>query len=75
MDVKEAGVLAERYLTKLLGNVGSITLEEVELSENERYWLITLSYREMAVGRKEYKIFKIDSASGKVISMKIRTLQ
>ncbi len=57
-----------------------ITLEEVELSEDEKYWLITLGGNRItdftnilpSLQTKEYKIFKIESDTGKFISMKIR---
>ena len=63
-----------------------LRLEEVELSEPSpqhpappNHWLITLSYnvREDALGMRlsrDYKIFTIDAATGKVQSMKIREL-
>lgn len=61
-------------------------LEEVELSNDEKYWYITLSLQSIDTKgvvtfnpfatkqSKEYKIFKVDANSGNVISMKIRTL-
>lgn len=53
----------------------AIELEEVELSEDEKYWFITVSYRFSPIPiATKYKIFKIRSDTGKVVSMKIRQI-
>jgi hypothetical protein len=63
----------------------NLLLEEVEESEDGRFWTITLGYddkRTLSVHDKmfkpesyrAYKTFKIDTSTGKVMSMKIRTL-
>ena len=93
IDVKEAAKVAHDYTRELykdygVGEVDPITLEEVELTDDERFWLITLGmYRSAlptptspietfvsALAKRErvYKIVKIHSSSGKVQSMKIR---
>lgn len=93
IDVKEAVKVAHNYARELykdygVGEVDPITLEEVELTDDERFWLITLGlYRstlptttspiEIFAGmttkrEREYRIVKIHSDSGKVRSMKIR---
>ncbi len=43
IDVKEAVAIATNYLTDLMKGVGDVTLEEVELSSDDRLWYITLS--------------------------------
>lgn len=66
----------------------NLRLEEVELSEDDQYWLITLGYDnpnkpkdlsnlslvapQLARLSREYKIFQIKSDNGEVKSMKIR---
>jgi hypothetical protein len=53
-------------------------LEEVELTDDGQYWLITLSYPDPDQiswdlgGKREYKVFKIAEPAGEVKSMKIR---
>lgn len=58
-----------------------VTIEEVELSNDGLFWLITISYFPSGssiaaiTGQKtykKYKIFKVDAVSGNVISMKMR---
>jgi hypothetical protein len=53
IEVKQAVEQAIQYLRNLPVAADSIpaqvTLEEVELTEDDRYWLITLSYREQNV--------------------------
>lgn len=90
IDVKEAANAAAEYFSKLYSGkqYSDLLLEEVELSEDEKHWLITLSYAYKPAappsasaldlfskqsGRK-YKIFKIDAATGNVEAMKIRSL-
>ena len=66
-------------ISRLEGDL--LQLEEVELSDDEKYWFITLSYPLPSPvpllnlpPKKDYKIFKIDSKTGQVRSMKIRKL-
>jgi len=65
------------------GSYSNLALEEVELSSDEEFWLITLGFTPPANNlialaganvKREYKIFKIKSESGNVISMKIRSI-
>ena len=47
IDVKEAVTVAFNFFNSLYNNdrrVSNLHLEEVELSEDGKYWLITLSY-------------------------------
>ncbi len=76
MDAKTAANFALKYLREITTRVLRLAVEEVELSSDGKYWYITLSYSESlstAIPPK-YKVFKIDNLSGKVLSMKIRTL-
>jgi hypothetical protein len=92
IDVRSAVIAAKKYLEDIqdmIGNsINDILLEEVELSENKRYWYITLSFsRPIAKtertlipdaislatkSEREYKIFTVDAETGEVKSMKIR---
>ena len=81
IDVREAVERAVEYMRSLpaQGDVREILLEEVELSDDERHWLITLSY---AVGDtpfapfvRKYKTFKVETNSGRVVAMKIREVR
>lgn len=80
-----AAFALEAYESK----IGSIRLEEVELSEAGGHWRVTLSWVhdedlptgvfEAAAmgsrrGRRTFKVFEIDRAGGEVRSMKIREL-
>ena len=65
-------------------------LEEVEMSKDGKFWLVTLGFyrpsKKPASGlqvlrqiqgvthERKYKLFKVDAATGKVSSMKIRTV-
>ncbi len=83
LDVKEAAKRASEYFAALYPpqSVSNVQLEEVELSDDGQYWLITLGYPLSGLdalmgsgGRKEYKQFKIDASTGDVKSMKIRKI-
>jgi hypothetical protein len=84
ISVREAAEAAYTYFNELYkGGHSNLALEEVELSGDEKYWLITLGYNPPTSGfaeltgggsKREYKLLKIDSVSGKVISMKIQKI-
>jgi len=90
IDVREAVKAAAEYFSKLYSDkqYSDLLLEEVELSEDEKHWLITLSYAYdvatapialstlLSTGKpRKYKLFKIDAATGNVEAMKIRRLE
>ena len=98
VDIRKAVSVARDYLksvkdlvTESEEQIRDLRLEETELTDNEQYWLITLSYdvpipeyrtqlralintlnRVEKKYEKEYRIFKIDTQTGEVKSMKIR---
>lgn len=91
IDARGAVMAAKKYfddLQELIGNtLQDILLEELELSEDKKFWLITLGFNRPVHKTKnplipeimpspeykrEYKLFKIDSETGEVQSMKIR---
>lgn len=85
IDVKQAAQSASNFIAGLYSNetISDVMLEEVELSEDEMYWLITLSFPSPSSsshpifggGGRRYKIFKVDADTGEVLSMKIRELR
>lgn len=92
IDARQAANSAKSYLNSLSDIISKslrdVRLEEVELSEDKEYWLITLSFNrpvsveqqpvlDLVEGKqyqREYKIFKINAQDGEVESMKIRTI-
>lgn len=80
IDVKQATQRAEQYLKGMILGASNIVLEEVELTDDEQFWLITLSYNDPAEGIKQIfgktvKVFRIRRKDGEVIAMKIRELR
>ena len=84
LDVKEAAQKASEYFATLYTDEGihSVQLEEVEISDDGKYWLITLSYPMPGQlptidpnHKRKYKVFKIDAETGQVVSMKIRNVE
>ena len=80
-NVKQATQKAEQYLTNLIPGATNIVLEEIELTEDEKYWFITLSYNDPSESKsvqnifgKTVKIFKIRRDDGEVMAMKIRSV-
>ena len=83
VDAKEAVKRAIAYLQGLNApaTVNDLELEEVEKSDDGKYWLITLSYSGVPGGlasltgeprELKSKQFKIRVQTGEVLSMKIR---
>jgi hypothetical protein len=89
IDVKQAVKAAAEYFAKLYSDkqYSDLLVEEVELSETKKRWLITLSYASeppteptlgQLLGGKErprrYKVFEIEAATGKVNAMRMRSV-
>ncbi|MDZ8258982.1 hypothetical protein [Nostoc sp. ChiQUE01b] len=92
IDVRNAVVAAKEYfegIQDMIGNsINDILLEEVELSEDKRFWHVTLGFSRPVAKtertlipeaislatkyEREYKIFTVDAETGEVKSMKIR---
>jgi hypothetical protein len=87
LTVKDAVRAAEEWVRDLFrdSDLRHFRLEEVQLSDDERRWLITLGWAEpgvrenglaAALGRdlppRVYKTLEVDADSGLVRSMKIR---
>ncbi len=84
VDVKQASKLAVEYFADLYEKkYHNLNLEEVEISEDGKYWHITLGYDidipfssalPFTKAGREFKRFKIDIETGKVLSMQIRKI-
>ena len=92
IDVKTAVKLARDYFAKVYPNeihtFQDVQLEEVELSEDESTWLVTIGFSRplpldsfsknapefLRQYQRDYKVFRIDAQNGKVRSMKIRAV-
>lgn len=100
IDLRKAVKNVQDYIVEfndiLENNLEGVMVEETELSEDEKYWLITVGFNRQidpreqnlspltggilsTVGkpasmRRDYKIFKVDSSTGEVVSMKIYKL-
>jgi hypothetical protein len=87
VDVKQAASIAVNYVKSLLQNpIQDVELEEVELSDDERFWLITIgfvrtpstaaqNFRSLVGDAiRSYQLVKIEVATGIPLSMKMRTL-
>ena len=82
IDVKEAVAVATAYIRELYEekDLHDLGLEEVELSEDDRWWMVTLGHARKLSGmdgfggqhRRAYRVFRIDAEEGVVRSMKIR---
>ncbi len=90
LDAQAAAKRAAVYLNAMMPQAEEILLEEVEkeTDSGSTYWLITLSFQlnlsgipsaglrglQFAMGKRDYKTFKIDASTGDVVSMKIKTV-
>ncbi len=85
IDVKKAVVSAASFVQDLYSEpLNDLLLEEVELSPDEQFWLITISFTRadinvfQAIGgsaTRVYKLVKVDADTGVAVSMKIRQLE
>lgn len=80
ITAKQASDKAMSHFWELYDEKIQLIVEETEMNEDGKYWLITISYPEhdasvnLIFAKKLYKIFKINAVTGKVISMKIRKI-
>ncbi len=85
LDARRAVKAAWDYFHTLFKDtpVLNVSLEEVELSADQKHWLVTLSFEEarrnrldlpdfLRIPRQRFKVFKVERNSGRVVSMKIR---
>lgn len=107
INLRQAVQSVKNYINEfndILGNnLNDLRIEETELSEDEKFWLITIGFNREIGNKKEkeyvnnplsskeitnslpkiksfnleervYKIFKVDSSTGEVVSMKMYKL-
>lgn len=87
VDIKSAANLARGYLADVMQlTPQELLLEEVELTEDQQFWLITFSYpsdpggissaidRLSGITPRAYKVVKLRSDGGDFVSVKIRSL-
>lgn len=84
VTARQAAQAATKYLKEVCTPpaIENVLLEEIELSEDSRYWQVTLSFKQypstaalseiLDAPEKKLRVFKIDTATGRVLSMKIR---
>jgi hypothetical protein len=80
IDAKKAAGIALKYLEDLFPENSGYELEEIDSSEDEKFWFITIgmsdnsspSLTTLTGKARKYKEVKIDSKSGNVKSVKIR---
>lgn len=89
LDVKDAVGIANRYIENLFGSEGvhNVGLEEVERDTNSGDWLVTIGFSRPwdkgseffsginAMLRRTYKVVRIDSNDGAVLSVRNREAQ
>jgi len=86
VDARQATKAAFDYFEMLFSNKllssSEPGLEEIEMSKDGRFWLVTLGYNAprpkyqhmpefLKVPMRKLKVFKVDAATGRVLSMKI----
>ena len=80
IPAKDAVTAAAAYFTEVTGYTSGVTVEEIELTEDGKTWLVTLGFvaREERTpvvwlrADKAYKVFSVNAVTGEVTSMKIR---
>jgi hypothetical protein len=84
VDAKAAAATAVTALQELYADeqLKNIRLEEIWLSDDEKYWYITVGYDSPFSARdplaalrqpaREYKLFKVRVEDGRVMEMKVR---
>jgi hypothetical protein len=84
VTAKQAAQAAAKYLNDVCTPpaVENVLLEEIELSDDGRFWQVTLSFKQypsssvmselLEAAEKKLRVFRIDASTGRVVSMKIR---
>lgn len=88
IDVKTAVKSALKFFCESFKSVhlSNVQLEEIELSDDERHWLITVGYDNPAdisapTGKfllpnsrpaRKYRVVRVDTSTGRAVSVKIR---
>ena len=80
IDVTSAIHTAKHYLETVFLTEGfrNTRLEEAVLSDDDRHWMITISFDRPHLGgtlwQKDYKMVKVDAQSGQARGVQIREL-
>jgi hypothetical protein len=83
IDAKEAAKIATEYYRDVTRDFDQTSVEEIEVSDDKKYWLITLGIRKTVNDtvsalygktRITYKVFQVDAENGDVLSMKIKEI-
>lgn len=78
-DIRNAVVAAKFYLKAVQEGLGysldpeTVSIEETELSEDGKYWFITLEFQDPSNGNRAFKVLQIEKGKEKVVSMKNKT--
>jgi hypothetical protein len=81
IDAKAAATNAEKFLHALFEGkpIGSVRVEEAELGDDAKHWMITLSFdakvNSIGLDPRALKVFKVRTDDGLVVSMKMRLSQ
>ncbi len=82
INVNDASSRAIEHLQKLYPDhdLGKILFEEAEMTDDDRFWIVVLSYKSpisasgvgksMFVGDRGYKVFKLLAENGEIRSVK-----
>ena len=81
IDAREATRISREYFDAMYDgtSMGEVLLEEIELVEDGKFWLITYGFdrnptsgtSSIGPGDRKHKAVKLDAESGQMISMKI----
>ncbi len=84
IDLKTASGIAIEFVQKIYPENGDFKVEEIETTEDRKYWLITVGMYDysdvkgtlaaLVTKPRKYKSVQIDKENGEVISMKIRKI-
>ncbi len=83
IDARTASDKAIEYFKAFFPDAKKVHLEEVELTDDKKYWLVTVGYdsddlaapTQLIIGRSnKYKVFKVDADSAEILSMKLRNV-
>jgi hypothetical protein len=89
VDVKQAVAAAISAVQNLFAgqDIRDLLLEEVEKSEDDRHWRVTISFARLIEGgnalrtalagpeyNRFYKVIELDAVTGNLVSMKIRKI-
>ena len=87
VDVRAAVSAATEFASKLFSAQQRASLEEVEKTEDGKFWLVTLGFEHLQTKldkslasilnppRQRFKVFKVDAKTGRVVSMKMRPVE